>query len=310
MLYMTPELRRGLYAVDPQELGLDALLAQEAEEKEAEARAAAAAEAAQRRLAAEAAARGAPAPGLVTPDADIVRQLVDMGFHKHGSERAALACQQQGFEACVEWAISHSGDVDFETPSPLLASAHLEAAAEVVGSTGPTPEAGAGSGAKGKKGKGLLIRKIPLELQRLFAQLQLSDRRAISTDDLTKKVYKFLTCVSVHATSRKVYLLNLLFFPHTPPPPPGLQLAGGRRARAARRARAGAAADRRHRALPRGDVGEESRQVPVPRRAGLARGLPRVRERVGAERGLLRRLCQRPGEVDAGGAFAFVGFGC
>lgn len=194
MLYMTPELRRGLFAVDPQELGLDALLVQEAEEKEAEARAAAAAEAERRRLAAEAAARGAPAPGLVTPDADIVRQLMDMGFPKHGAERAALACQQQGAEACLDWAIAHSGDVDFDTPSPLLASSHLEAAAAAaaVGSTGPTAGKGAaagGGGGKGKKDK--KIRKIPLELQRLFAQLQLSDRRAISTDDLTKKVRDF-----------------------------------------------------------------------------------------------------------------------
>ena len=191
---MIPELRKGLYSVDPQELGLEHLLLEEAEAREAAARAAAAAEEERRRLLAAAAASGGPAPGSVRPDAGIVAQLMDMGFSRHGSERAALACQQQGVDACLEWALAHSGDVDFNTLSPLLALS--PEGSNAVGSTPPTTATTATDGASGGKKKDK-VRRIPLELQRLFARLQLADRKALSTDDLTSRVRSFLrVCVS------------------------------------------------------------------------------------------------------------------
>lgn len=83
---------------------------------------------------------------------------------------------------------------------------------------------------------------------------------------------------------------------------PGVQLEGGRRAHPARRARAGAAPARLDRPLPPQDRGRAARPDLVPGGDGLVGALPRVRDRLGAERGLLRRVRQRPREAHAGGA--------
>lgn len=317
LLYMIPELRQGLYGVDPQELGLEHLLLEEAEAREAAARAAAAAEAERRRLlAAAAAANGGAAPAVVRPDAGIVAQLMDMGFSRHGSERAALACQQQGVDACLEWALGHSGDVDFDTPSPLLVGLPgadpLSSGGGVVGSTPPSSATGEGGKKKDK------VRRIPLELQRLFTRLQRADRRALSTDELTSRVCVFVCvgwsmCVCIlmhhhHSTNhRSIAYACYPRPPRTPPPTAGVQLEGGRRARPARRPRAGAPPPRPDRPLPCQNLGGRPGEVPLPGRDGLVCPLPRVRHGLGAQRGLLRRVCQRPGEAHAGGALRFEG---
>mmetsp|Transcript_15732 Transcript_15732/g.21183 ORF Transcript_15732/g.21183 Transcript_15732/m.21183 type:complete len:207 (-) Transcript_15732:256-876(-) len=55
----------------------------------------------------------------VEPDPAIVVILGDMGFSKNGSERAAVATKNASSEAAMDWALSHSGDPDFDLP-PLL----------------------------------------------------------------------------------------------------------------------------------------------------------------------------------------------
>lgn len=49
-------------------------------------------------------------------------------------------------------------------------------------------------------------------------------------------------------------------------------------------------------------AGGEAGGVPVPGGPGVAGALPGVRHGLGAQRGLLRRLCERPGQAHAGGA--------
>lgn len=157
----------------------------------------------------EAAAAGSSTlSAKVRLDPAIVKQIHDMGFSLHGnfstlsslypllltlhlslstgSERAALACQQEGLNACIEWAILHSNDVDFDQPSPLLAKPAVPNGTS-DSSKPPSESSPSSSSAVVAAKKGPKARPIPLELQRLFAQLQLSDRRTLSTDDLTSK---------------------------------------------------------------------------------------------------------------------------
>jgi hypothetical protein len=52
------------------------------------------------------------------PDAVIVQSLMDMGFGENGSKRAALATNNSGSEAAMEWVFAHMEDPDFNDPLP------------------------------------------------------------------------------------------------------------------------------------------------------------------------------------------------
>ena len=76
-----------------------------------------------------------PAPAI-EPDADIVAQLVSMGFSENGSKRAALATGNSSAEGAAEWVFAHMEDPDFNDPVlPVEA-----ASAEVPSAEGPNPE--------------------------------------------------------------------------------------------------------------------------------------------------------------------------
>ncbi|CAL5228914.1 g12137 [Coccomyxa viridis] len=73
-------------------------------------------------------------PPAVEPDAGIVSSLVGMGFTENGSKRAAVATQNAGTEAAMEWVLSHMGDPDFNEPLPASSSSQAPAQAQQQGS--------------------------------------------------------------------------------------------------------------------------------------------------------------------------------
>eukprot|EP00752_Nemacystus_decipiens_P001274 g1270.t1 len=177
-IYMTPELRHGLYAVDPKDLGGDKYEAEREQDRENE----------KARLAKERARlKKHEKEGKIQPNPEIVKQLLGM-FSENGARRAALKTNNKSFDAALEWALAHSEDKDFEDPLPGYDDD------DGAGASGAAAEgAGAedGSGASGKKKKGRSAKMIPLELQRLFARLQLLDSRTVSTEDLTERGFKW-----------------------------------------------------------------------------------------------------------------------
>lgn len=56
------------------------------------------------------------ASGGVAPNAEIVRQLMDMGFSENGSKRAAMATNNESAQASMEWVFEHMSDANFNDP--------------------------------------------------------------------------------------------------------------------------------------------------------------------------------------------------
>ncbi|CAM9148251.1 unnamed protein product, partial [Phaeothamnion confervicola] len=181
IMYMTPELRGGLYSVPPELLGVQWY--EEQEEKERERKKKVAQARRKERVTAELAGKE-----VVEPDEALVTSLEQMGFPTNGARRAAVATKNAGLEQATEWCLAHGDDVDFDTPLPGFSEADAIVAAG--GGEGPVRD---GKGGKGKgKGKGKTPpRLIPLELQRLFARLQYIRARAVGTEELTSKGFQW-----------------------------------------------------------------------------------------------------------------------
>lgn len=60
----------------------------------------------------------ATGPAAIVPDPAIVAQVVSMGFSENGAKRAAVATQNAGADACMEWVFAHMEDADFNDPLP------------------------------------------------------------------------------------------------------------------------------------------------------------------------------------------------
>lgn len=69
-----------------------------------------------------------PNSNQVTPDADLVAQLVamGMGFSENGLMRAAIATNNASPEAAMEWVLTHMGDDDFNEPLSGIAFVVLD----------------------------------------------------------------------------------------------------------------------------------------------------------------------------------------
>ena len=170
---MNPDFRNGLYRVDPKLLGLDAVLEEEAAEaKEKVSPNAAAASAA-------AAVKKAKAPAAIEPSADIVAQLEAMGMTPGGAAKAAVATKNAGFDQAMDFYFAHENEKGFHDDNE--------------GSKGKAQGGGKNpTGKKAPKARGPpKVQRTLLELQRLFAQLQLEDRRSVETERLTKKGFNF-----------------------------------------------------------------------------------------------------------------------
>lgn len=150
-LYMTPEFRAMIYRLSPEELGLDA------DEESSDCDAGTAAEDDMPSAEDEA----------LPPHAEaMVAELSAMGFGEQLAKRAlirSMQCSNASLERAIEW---------------LFDPRNSNAAEEL--SAPP-----ASSGGVKKKRKKRRVRKIPLELQKLFAELQLSQKYAVSTEQLT-----------------------------------------------------------------------------------------------------------------------------
>jgi ribosomal protein L7/L12 len=129
-MYMTPELRFGLFNVDPKELGaysLDEYL----EEKS-----------------------NAVTLGIVEADDSKLEQLKEFGIEEEIARRALIIVKNAGIIEAMDYIDQHENELRTQISK---------------------------STAEDSKKKKKKPRLIPLELQRLFTQMQLLNRRSLST---------------------------------------------------------------------------------------------------------------------------------
>ena len=129
-MYMTPELRFGLFNVDPKELGVQSL-DDYLQEKSNDV-----------------------ASGIIEPDEALLEQLKEFGMDENISKRALIAIKNAGVMEAMDYIDQHEQELKI-----LIATTPIE-------------------DAKKKKKK---PRLIPLELQRLFTQMQQLNKRSVST---------------------------------------------------------------------------------------------------------------------------------
>ncbi|CAN0187122.1 unnamed protein product [Ectocarpus sp. 6 AP-2014] len=82
--------------------------------------------------------------GAVVPDAELVSQLMGMGFQENGCRRAAVAVNNASAEVAMNWVLEHMGDADFNDPLPAPGASTgtpAAAAAAAGGDAAPDPEA-------------------------------------------------------------------------------------------------------------------------------------------------------------------------
>jgi Ni,Fe-hydrogenase III component G len=130
---MTPELRNGLYSIDPLELGAseieECIKPSDVDDKCSE----------------------------IVVDENILKEMMTvLGFNEIGSRKSLIATKNEGFNQAMEYYLQYVND-------PLF---------NVTVNTDTSEET------KKKKKK---PRVIPIELQRLFTNLQFLDQKSIST---------------------------------------------------------------------------------------------------------------------------------
>ena len=180
---MTPELRSGLYAIDPNELGYELEVLSRYEVNlhhrikililQTES-------VADDELSNPMTTKASPTPSsLSAPSMEVdeimLGQLVAMGFSEAGSRRALHATQSKDQQIAVDYIFDHDNDPGFHDPPPPPPP-------PPPSSTVPD-EKDTGGGKKRRRKP----RLIPLELQKLFTQLQHLNAATISTGGLTKK---------------------------------------------------------------------------------------------------------------------------
>jgi len=82
----------------------------------------------------------AAAPAQLAPDEELVSQLVGMGFGENGCRRAAVAVQNAGVEAAMEWVLGHMEDPDFNDPLPAPAPAGAAQGASAAAAAASFPQ--------------------------------------------------------------------------------------------------------------------------------------------------------------------------
>lgn len=129
-MYLTPELRFGLFSVDPKELGAYSLEEYLQEKSEA------------------------VTLGIVEPDETLLEQLKEFGIEDEIGKKSLIAIKNSGVMEAMDYIDQHEKE--------LRAQIAIAPSEDV----------------KKKKKK---PRLIPLELQRLFTQMQLSNKKSLST---------------------------------------------------------------------------------------------------------------------------------
>lgn len=123
--------------------------------------------------------------GIIEPDEGNLSLLMSMGIPEHHARRALVGTKNGSLDAVFEYIEHHENDPEFNKPLPN-SSENEE---------------------NGKK-KRKKPRFIPIELQRLFTQLQLIDQQAVSTNGEISNIYLLenafqhfaLFCHSKHQT--------------------------------------------------------------------------------------------------------------
>lgn len=151
---MTPELRDGLFSVDPVDLGVELVsrflhslcktLSETHQSIQVNNYEQEAAEEVKK--------------GVIEPDEGLLSTLTSMGIPEHHAVRALQGTKNGSLDEVFNYIEAHENDPEFNKPLVDPNEAN-----------------------EGKK-KRKKPRFIPIELQRLFTQLQLSDRLAVSTD--------------------------------------------------------------------------------------------------------------------------------
>ena len=136
--------------------------------------------------------------GIIEINEDLLKQLKDMGFDEIGSKKSLIATNNDFQNAC-DYYLAHSKEANFNTdihnthsnthnnhnkhPSSSSSSSSVvsNTIVDITKPTTSTTTATTGT-TKGKQSKKKKPRYIPLELQRLFTQLQHLDQVAISTE--------------------------------------------------------------------------------------------------------------------------------
>jgi hypothetical protein len=149
------------------------------------------------------------------PDEHIVEQLVSMGFLRPCAYRCTLATQQQQQQSCkstpppgdpfslaLEHALEHSEDPGMNDPLPGEEEEEKE-------------EEGKEKVEHNNKNKKNKPRNIPLELQRLFCQLQVAggcgvQRQAVSTQELTSRGFQWTSGGGDGSVQHDAHELNRL----------------------------------------------------------------------------------------------------
>jgi len=178
-LFLTPELRCGLFGIDPDDLGAQHVYGEETKPSDP-------GKSSSSSAGKENSPQQEQEEAEKEPDEDVVEQLQGMGFSFPCAHRCALAVatstsssssSSDAFSAALEYALEHSEDPGMNDPLPLPSQDKV-----VDNASGEQ---------KKKRGK---PRMIPLELQRLFSQLQAEsglDRLAVSTHELTEKGFQW-----------------------------------------------------------------------------------------------------------------------
>lgn len=172
-LHLTPELRGGLFLMDPfDDLGEQQQQAHVSEETS------------EKRVTVASAEKEGSGAVNECVDEGVVEQLQAMGFSHPCAYRCVQAIDSHAqssssdiFSSALEYALVHSEDDGINDPLPHLVTA--------------TGDSGDSIDTKKSKSK---PRTIPLELQRLFSLLQSHsgvDRLAVSTQELTEKGFRW-----------------------------------------------------------------------------------------------------------------------
>ena len=132
--------------------------------------------------------------GIIEINEDLLKQLLDMGLDEIGSKKSLIATKNDISKAS-DYYWEHINDLNFNTDvsscnnngnhnnKPSSSSSSSSVVSNIVDVTKVTATTGTATGtARGKQGKKKKPRYIPLELQRLFTQLQHLDQCAISTE--------------------------------------------------------------------------------------------------------------------------------
>lgn len=154
-MYMTPELRDGIFSIDPMELGADLVYRLSVRVSYVPCiftifRHSTQIEEANRQATEESKI------GIVEVNEQTLSQLVDMGIPEHHARKALMGTKNGSLDAVFSYIEAHESDPEFNM----------------------VPELEAEDGGKKKRKK---PRQIPLEIQRLFTQLKLIDQNAVST---------------------------------------------------------------------------------------------------------------------------------